>query len=302
MRKIFYILFVSHNESQASIYADKVKEGFPQIPINIDFATDGSKGIEKYEKFYQRHKQKGDFLHRIIISDIKMPVMDGISLVKEIRKLEGSTVIFLLGEKDPDINDSAVDYIETPIVNWTDFLGKIENLIPEEFKITYGMPRRNNLINKKLNEFSKKFLEENKIKNVPKGTEGLSLLPKYFEEEEKEGMPVDVQDMSDDKDTIIRFLNKKVHKLERGQVSNDFGFSKKRLYFQYFLEIFLLGSLLIYTIVLFNQKADVKGIQEAPFLHFKYVMAIMTALTFISYFFSKVFEKYFIKKERKKFN
>ena len=50
MRKIFYILFVSHDESQTSVYADKVRKGFPQIPINIDFATDGNRALESYEK------------------------------------------------------------------------------------------------------------------------------------------------------------------------------------------------------------------------------------------------------------
>jgi len=297
MRKIFYILFVSHDESQGSIYADKVKNGFPQIPINIDFATDGSKALEKFEKFYQRHKQKGDFLHRIVISDIDMPVMNGITLVKEIRKLEGSTVIFLLGNKDPDIEDPAVDFIETPIVNWTQFLTKIENLIPEEFKITYGMPKSDSLINKKLQEFSNQFLKENKVELIKKGNEPISFLPKYFEEEGEDQSFINSQDMKDDKNTIIKLLTSKIKRLEKNQKTKEFGLSRKRIIIQTSIEVLYLSGLLFYTIYLF---ATEDAIFKGPFYQFKYVMAVITGLVFSSYFFSKVFEKYFVKKEKEK--
>jgi len=297
MRKIFYILFVSHDESQASIYADKVKSGFPQIPINIDFATDGSKALEKFEKFYQRHKQKGDFLHRIVISDIDMPVMNGITLVKEIRKLEGSTVIFLLGNKDPDIEDPAVDFIETPIVNWTQFLSKIENLIPEEFKITYGMPKSDSLINKKLQEFSNQFLKENNVELIKKGNEPISFLPKYFEEEGEDQSFINSQNMKDDKNTIIKLLTSKIKRLEKNQGTKEFGLSRKRIIIQTSIEVLYLSGLLFYTIYLF---ATEDAIFKGPFYQFKYVMAVITGLVFSSYFFSKVFEKYFVKKEKEK--
>ena len=299
MRKIFYILFVSHDESQASIYADKVRNGFPQIPINIDFATDGSKALEKFEKFYHRHRQKGDFLHRLVISDINMPVMDGLTLVKEIRKTEGSSVIFLLGDKDPDIEDPAVDFIEIPIVNWTHFLSKVESLIPEEFRITYGMPKSDSHINKKLNEFSIKFLKENDIEKNKLGSEPASLLPKYFEEEEEDQQSGNIQDIKDDKDTVIKLLNRKLKKLEQTQVQQEFGLSKKRILIQTSIEVTFLGALLFYTIYLFK---DQGVLFKAPFTQFKYVMALITILAFSSYFFSKVFEKYFVKKEREKYN
>tara|TARA_Y100001970_G_C14221265_1_gene852829 strand:+ start:1201 stop:2100 length:900 start_codon:yes stop_codon:yes gene_type:complete len=299
MRKIFYILFVSHDESQASVYADKVKNGFPQIPINIDFATDGSKALEKFEKFYHIHRQKGDFLHRLVISDINMPVMDGLSLVKEIRKTAGSAVIFLLGDKDPDVEDPAVDFIETPIVNWTHFLSKIESLIPEEFRITYGMPKSDSHINKKLNEFSVEFIKENKIEKTEKGSEPVSFLPKYFEEEGEDQSSTTAQDLKDDKDTVINLLNRKIKRLEKTQAKKEFGLSKKRVLIQTSIEMITLGGLLFYTIYLFQ--AD-EALLKGPFYQFKYIMALITILAFSSYFFSKVFEKYFIKREEEKYN
>ena len=306
MRKIFYILFVSQDESQASVYADKVKKGFPQIPINIEFATDGQMALEKFEQFYRRHrwkddlKEKGNFLHRVVFSEIKMPVMDGPTLVKEIRKTEGSSMIFLLGDKNPEIDDPAVEFIETPIVNWTNFLLKIENLIPEEFKITYGMPKSNNQINKKLNEFSAQFLKENEIEKSQKGTEPISFLPKYFEEVgEGSQSGMNLQDIKDDKDTIIKILNRKLQRLEKIQVKQEFGLSKKRILIQTSLEVIYLGGLLFYTIYLFK---DQDALLKAPFTQFKYIMALITILAFSSYFFSKVFEKYFVKKEKEKYN
>ena len=84
MRGNFYILLVSPDEHQSSIYASKIKERFGELPLQVHFATDGAKALEKFEKFF----------HHLVICDINMPVMDGPSLVRDIRKIEGSSVIW----------------------------------------------------------------------------------------------------------------------------------------------------------------------------------------------------------------
>ena len=81
--------------------------------------------MEKFEKFYHIHRQKGDFpsIDLSYLTSICLLWMD-FDTCKEIRKTEGSAVIFLLGDKDPDVDDPAVDFIENTIVNWTHFLSK----------------------------------------------------------------------------------------------------------------------------------------------------------------------------------
>ena len=69
-----------------------------------------------------------------------MPVMNGVTLVKEVRKLEGSTVtFFFLGSKDPKIEDPAVDFVDIQALNWTHFLTKkLKTLFQKSLKSHMG--------------------------------------------------------------------------------------------------------------------------------------------------------------------
>jgi len=277
MRGNFYILLVSPDEHQSSIYASKIKERFGELPLQVDFATDGAKALEKFEKFF----------HHLVICDINMPVMDGPSLVRDIRKIEGSSVIFLLGEKEPVIDEPGVEFVKTPVVNWTEFIGKVEDVVPEEIKIEYGLTKRDTALNRRLLEFSDKFLKENNIEVEGEGKKDISLIPQYFYSE-TEGPGGVVAE------------GKTVSPVTQGPRDTFPMALKVKFIVQGLLELLILGGLLYYTIKLFNAPPadDADFSEENPFINLKNIMALLTTFSFLGYFFSKVFEKFFLKRDR----
>ena len=277
MRGNFYILLVSPDEHQSSAYASKIKERFGELPLQMDFATDGAKALEKFEKTF----------HHLIICDINMPVMDGPSLVRDIRKIEGSSVIFLLGEKEPIIEEPGVEFVKTPVVNWTDFVGKVEDVVPEEIKIEYGLTKRDTALNRRLLEFSEKFLKENNIEIEAEGKKDISLIPQYFYSE-IEGPGVSTADA------------KTESHVSQGPRDAFPLALKVKFIVQGLLELLILGGLLYYTIKLFNAPPaeDADFSEENPFINLKNIMALLTIFSFLGYFFSKVFEKFFLKKNK----
>ena len=67
------------------------------------------------------------------------------------------------------------------------------------------------------------------------------------------------------------------------------------------LELLILGGLFYLTYSLFTEKPleEDDFSDENPFINIKNVMALLTAASFLGYFLSKVFEKLFLKKEKK---
>ena len=240
MRNNFYILLASSDEQMSSTYASKIKERFGELPLLIDFASDGVKALEKFEKK----------LHHLVISDIDMPVLDGPTLVGDIRKIEGSSVIYLLGDSDPGIDEPGVEFIKTPITNWTEFIGKVEDVIPEEIKIEYGLTKRDTALNRRLGEFSKKFLKENNIEPEPSGENNIFFIPQYF---------YGVKEISaGDKSSAGkkgRFLGRDDKtKFVTQEGTDGSSFLKKKFLFQNILELLILGGLFYVTYTLFTEK------------------------------------------------
>ncbi|PLY09481.1 MAG: hypothetical protein C0626_10930 [Arcobacter sp.] len=78
LSKKFNIIYVEDDEQIRKNFEDIFKEFFK----NVYIATDGAKALEKYNDL-----QKENIRVDAIISDINMPNMNGVSLLKEIRKL-----------------------------------------------------------------------------------------------------------------------------------------------------------------------------------------------------------------------
>lgn len=70
---------------------------------SVDTASDGKDGLEKYTKYR----------HDVVISDIKMPVMDGIELSREIKKINKDSVIVITSAHDD--KNSLLDLINIGI-------------------------------------------------------------------------------------------------------------------------------------------------------------------------------------------
>tara|TARA_Y100001970_G_scaffold291369_1_gene428265 strand:+ start:1887 stop:2750 length:864 start_codon:yes stop_codon:yes gene_type:complete len=287
MRGNFYILLVSPDEQLSSNYASKIKERFGDLPLIIDFAHDGLKALEKFEKSF----------HHLVMSEVEMPVMDGPSLVSEIRKIEGSSVIYLLGKTELEIDDPNVEFIKTPVTDWAEFIGKVEDVIPEEIKIEYGLKKRDTALNRRLNDFSKKYLDENNIKPESSADDDIFLIPKYFYGLEEEHLTEGIKE--GEKTESGKLSQKKVTSIEG---MGSIPFLKKKLVFQTILEIVILGGLAYATYHLFTAKPtggeDDFG-EENLFINLKNVMALITVVSFLGYFLGKVFEKTIFRNSKK---
>ena len=118
------ILLVEDEEDILSIFSEQlIKWGYSPI-----VADDGVKGVNKYE----------NSPIDLVITDIKMPTMDGISLLKRIKKIdENAVVIMVTGYPSIDsavtcIKDGAFDYLVKPI-----------NIDELKIKIERGLERKN---------------------------------------------------------------------------------------------------------------------------------------------------------------
>ena len=98
--------------------------------LGFDFAKagDGKKGLEQYAIL----KKAGTPI-KLIISDVNMPVMDGMTFVKEVRKTDQSTPILFLttvgdtGNKTAGKQAGANGWLEKPI-NPATFLATVKKI------------------------------------------------------------------------------------------------------------------------------------------------------------------------------
>ena len=86
LAKNFSILYVEDNK----LLRNKASVFFKKFFKRVDLAKDGEDGLTQFKKFY----------HPIVITDIKMPKMDGIILAKHIKKLNPDTKIIIMSAFD----------------------------------------------------------------------------------------------------------------------------------------------------------------------------------------------------------
>ncbi|NQY94528.1 MAG: response regulator [Campylobacteraceae bacterium] len=90
------VLFVDDEE----IVIDIMQDILPMLFKNSYYARDGIEGIEQFKQ------NKPD----IIITDISMPHLDGISMLKVIKKIDQNVkIIFLSGHNEQDQIDACKD-------------------------------------------------------------------------------------------------------------------------------------------------------------------------------------------------
>ncbi len=90
------VLFVDDEE----IVIDIMQDILPMLFKDSYYAKDGIEGIEQFNQY------RPD----IIITDISMPHLDGISMLKEIKKIDSYVkVIFLSGHNDQDQIQTCID-------------------------------------------------------------------------------------------------------------------------------------------------------------------------------------------------
>ncbi len=107
------VLFVEDNEPFRTRIIRVLEDYF----YRVDTAIDGSDALEKYHNFYQTKQKHYD----LVISDIRMPRMNGVELTSEIRAINDTQPIIILSahaETDyliPLINLGVAQFITKPV-------------------------------------------------------------------------------------------------------------------------------------------------------------------------------------------
>jgi len=167
---------------------DEIRESTVEILENyfkiVDTAQDGEKGLEKYLSFLDKTGSYYDLL----ITDIKMPILNGVSLVKEIRKLNESQQIIVLSAHDEShyllelINLSIFQFITKPI--------EINSLLESFYKVGTKLKDQRKEDNEldlghgyKYNKIKKTLLQYNQdVKLTKHESIILEILAKKFED------------------------------------------------------------------------------------------------------------------------
>jgi two-component system chemotaxis response regulator CheY len=82
------VLAIDDSETMLSM----VKQTLEMGGYEVDVAKNGQEGVEKFKG--------GQF--QLIVTDINMPIMDGISLIKEVRKLDQEVPVITLTTESED--------------------------------------------------------------------------------------------------------------------------------------------------------------------------------------------------------
>lgn len=111
--KTLNVLFAEDNED----VREQIHKMLSNFFDNIDVALDGKEALDMYNNFYNKNQKHYD----ILISDLSMPNLDGISLTKEILKINKDQIILIISAyTHPDnlhelINLGITKFIQKPI-------------------------------------------------------------------------------------------------------------------------------------------------------------------------------------------
>jgi len=100
--KFLNVLYVEDDD----ILRDVTAKLFVNFFNSIDTAVDGAQGYEKYQKYY---KENGEY-YDIVLSDIKMPNMNGIEMSAKIKKLHfEQAIIFITAFNEVEYLHQAIE-------------------------------------------------------------------------------------------------------------------------------------------------------------------------------------------------
>jgi DNA-binding response OmpR family regulator len=113
------LLFVEDNRQTRESTLDLLNNFFNNIVV----AENGEEGFGKYTDFFNQKDRYFD----IVLSDIKMPKLDGIAMVKKIYKLNKNQLVIILSAHDD--KDSLLNLIELGVDGFIQKPVKLERLI-----------------------------------------------------------------------------------------------------------------------------------------------------------------------------
>ena len=124
MHEMINILMVDDEEDAASLFRQKFRKEVKDGRINLKTASSGAEALEMLKEIHQAHPL-------LILSDINMPGMDGLTLLNEIRRLYPDLMVFMVSAYSNNTAflhqakvGGASDFIPKPI----DFYGLKEKI------------------------------------------------------------------------------------------------------------------------------------------------------------------------------
>ena len=257
----YSILLVIPDQTIASDISEAIKQHFSQLPTHIEFARDGVIALGLI--------QKGTY--HLVISMFDMPIMDGATLVHEIRRHQSSTSIILIKDKNTQIEEANVDSFDLPVTDMDIFCKKVFDLIPEDLKIKFGLKRRTTPLLKRLIDYSenhKKQIESNVFSGPY-----FAMLPNLFGgEQELDSPKISAEEKHEFKENEPIFVNRP---------------------YQVFVEMFWLALLLGCSIFVYSKRNP-----EAGVFNLNNGIIVTTMIIFVGYFISHGYERIINKKRR----
>ncbi len=159
------ILLVMSDDQLAHQVQQKIKTKFAKVPLQFDTMSDAKLALGAFKSSR----------HAIVIAAAHLSGMDGLQLLREIKRIDGAVFTLLLGHS-PEARAESIEALQLPIIDWTDFIGKVQAAIPDDLKARFGLFERNTLLFEKLTEYGKKYLIETAEVSRP----AVFCIPKYF--------------------------------------------------------------------------------------------------------------------------
>ncbi len=130
------------------------KELLEELDFQVDIAGDGVEALNKYTSYYNE-KQK---YYDIVISDINMPLMNGVKLVKKILNENSDQLIIVVSANKeseqliPLINMRVEQFIKKPIV-FDEFIHTLDNVLRKLVNTSKALSSRSRKLIDLGNEF-----------------------------------------------------------------------------------------------------------------------------------------------------
>lgn len=215
----------------------ETKEMLEEIFSLVDVAVDGKDGLNKYLSFYQQN----GFYYDLVLSDIKMPNLNGIELIKSIYKQNDKQIVLVLSAHNENeylmelINIGIRQFILKPL-DYNDFLNVIFK-INRDIYFQKNKEKETNIIrvSKNLiwNKNNEELIENNKIIKLTKKEHLLiSLLLKspektYNNEEIITFLWIDDFDKTPDITNLKNIISRLRKKVPSLNIENIYGFGYK---------------------------------------------------------------------------
>ena len=116
------LLFVEDDPVVTNLFCRMIRDKFPDAEFHM--AENGRIGLDYFK----------ERLPQIVITDIRMPVMDGITMAAEIKTLRPETIIIIVAancDADYLLNDDEIDFCVAKPIDYKILSAIIENCIAE---------------------------------------------------------------------------------------------------------------------------------------------------------------------------